>query len=150
VEVVEYLNPFCAHCRATYERLQRVLASFPSPVRVRRVYVWTTRDVPLWAKGCACAREQSREPSYFGELVRLPRDTESEARAAASRAGLDVARWSACVLEPDTLVPLSRMHAAVDAAGIRLLPTIDVGRRRLNGEQSEDELREALEAALSE
>jgi protein-disulfide isomerase len=34
------------------------------------------------------------------------------------------------------------------SAGLRGLPTLDIGRRRLMGEQSEAELREAVEAAL--
>jgi predicted DsbA family dithiol-disulfide isomerase len=68
----------------------------------------------------------------------------------AKRAGLDVARWTVCIDEPDTRFPLERMHQAVADARIQGLPTLDIGRRRLNGEQSEEELREALDAALGD
>src|SRR5262245_51606793 len=53
VPVVMYLNPFCAHCRATHARLDSVLVGFQTPVRMRHVYVWTSNDIPYWAWACA-------------------------------------------------------------------------------------------------
>jgi len=153
VRLVEYLNPFCEHCRATKERLDRAIASLTEPERARirsqRVYVWTSRDVPFWAKGCACAKPQQKEPAFFFELMRAPRETNAEIQAAAMRAGLDMEMWTRCVFEPETLVPLEGMHRRVLEAKIPGLPVIDIGTRRLMGEQREPELWEALREALA-
>jgi uncharacterized membrane protein len=153
VVVVEYLNPFCAHCRATKEAFDRALASLSEEerarIRTRRVYVWSSRDVPFWAKGCACAKPQQKEPAFFAELLRARSDRDDEVRAAAQRAGLDLAWWERCVGEAETLVPLHAMHERVLAANLKGLPVIDVGERRLLGEQTTPELWEALRAALA-
>jgi uncharacterized membrane protein len=56
ITIVEYLNPFCAHCRATHARLERVLPTIGATVRRHRVYVWPNEEAPFWAGACACAQ----------------------------------------------------------------------------------------------
>jgi len=147
--MVVYLNAFCPHCRATHERLERVLAETGVRVRRRRVYTWAGKDVPAWARACAFAQKVGREERMFGELLHAKRNTTREILAAGRRAGLDVHRLAACLKRRDVPARLARDRALVKRAHIRRLPTIDVGRRRLMGAQSSKELRVALLAAVA-
>jgi len=144
IVVLEYLNAFCTHCRATHARLDRVVAGFDRPVRRHRVYVWSSNDVPLWAKACAVAAVQGREDEMFDALLETDRQDDRSIRAAAARAGVDLAGIDA----PEVAARLARDRRLSSQARLEGLPTFDVGRRRLMGEQSEGELLEALRAAV--
>ncbi len=144
IVVLEYLNAFCAHCRATHARLDRVVAGFDRPVRRHRVYVWSSNDVPLWAKACAVAAVQGREDAMFDALLETDRQDDRSIRAAATRAGVDLSGIDA----PEVASRLARDRRLSSQARLEGLPTFDVGRRRLMGEQSEGELLEALRAAV--
>lgn len=143
IVVLEYLNAFCSHCRATHARLDRVVAGFDRPVRRHRVYVWSSREVPLWAKACAVAAQQGLEDAMFDALLETDRQDDRSIRAAAARAGVDLSDLDA----PDVVARLERDRRLFGQARLEGLPTFDVGRRRLMGEQSEGELLEALRAA---
>ncbi|MBL9085815.1 MAG: DsbA family protein [Planctomycetia bacterium] len=143
IVVLEYLNAFCSHCRATHARLDRVVAGFGRPVRRHRVYVWSSREVPLWAKACAVAAQQGREDAMFDALLETDRQDDRSIRAAAARAGVDLSDLDA----PEVANRLERDRRLFSQARLEGLPTFDVGRRRLMGEQSEGELLEALRAA---
>jgi predicted DsbA family dithiol-disulfide isomerase len=150
VVLVEYLNPFCAHCRATHERLERVLARFDAPVRRRRVHVWSSDRPPAWAAACACAEPHGLSGALFDALLEEDRDGPQAVRNAARRVGLDPRALEACADAPETQARLARDRQALLAARLQGLPTLDIGRRRLMGEQSEDELLDALRAAAAE
>ena len=145
--MTEYLNPFCSHCRATHARLDRLLAGMDLDVRRRRVYVWSQDEPPLWAKCLSCARGMGLEDRFFDELVRTSGQDKAAIEGAATRAGIDPASLTMCRASAATLEKLQQERDTVIEAGIESLPTFDVGRRRLMGEQSEAELREALTAA---
>jgi uncharacterized membrane protein len=148
--VVEYLNAFCPHCRATHRRLERVIASMHVPVRRRRVYTWGGRQVPMWARACAIAATVGRERALFAALLEARKDTPAEIYAAAGRVGIDLT-WLRAQLARGTIPPrLVRDQRLVQRAQIRALPTLDIGRRRLSGSQSERELRAALVAAVDD
>jgi uncharacterized membrane protein/protein-disulfide isomerase len=147
VPVVEYLNPFCPHCRATHVRLAAVLAETQVKVRRERIYVWTNPSPPLWAKACVCAQDLGDERLLFRELLQARSESPAEIWEAARRAGFDVEKLRACVERGDADARLANLHRLVLDARIQGLPTLDIGRRRLQGEQSEAELREALAAA---
>jgi predicted DsbA family dithiol-disulfide isomerase len=147
--MTEYLNAFCGHCRATHARLDRVVETYPVPIREQRIYVWPSGDAPTWAKACVCARAQGKEEATFAELLRLDEENDANVWAAAARAGCDVEALRAAVGRGDATARLQRYLQRMRQARIEGLPTIDVGRRRLQGEQSEGELREALDAAAA-
>ncbi len=150
IDVVEYLNPFCPHCRKTHAHLARVLESVDVPVRRTRLYVWASGAAPLWARACVCAQDQSLERPFFRELLTAQDEGDASIRAAARRAGLDVDRLMACAAGTGPNERLSRVHGWVMSARIEGRPTLDIGRRRLQGEASEAELREAVAAAVAD
>ncbi|MCC7137185.1 MAG: DsbA family protein [Planctomycetes bacterium] len=148
VTVVEFLNPFCAHCRATHARLERVLARLDVPVRRHRVYVWNTREPPPWARACACAEKHGLGDRLFAALLETDDQDAGSVRAAAQRAGLDPSSLAACGASPEAQARIDRDRRLVASARLEGLPTLDIGRRRLMGEQSEAELEDALRAAI--
>jgi predicted DsbA family dithiol-disulfide isomerase len=147
--VVQYLNAFCPHCRATHNRLSRVLSEVQEPLRKRRVYTWASNDYPLWARACAFAQTAGLEERMFEELMRARNQGSTEIYAAAKRAGLDVRRMRTALSDPRPPRRLVRDRQLVSRARITKLPTLDIGRRRLMGEQSEAELRDAVTVALT-
>lgn len=145
--VVEYLNAFCPHCRKTHRRLQRVIAKSSTPVRKRRVYTWGGSAIPLWARACAFAHKHGLEERMFEELLKARTQRPADIYAAAQRAGLDPRRMQAALRTAPPSRRLLRDQRLVRKAQLRVLPTLDIGRRRLQGEQSESELRDAITAA---
>jgi predicted DsbA family dithiol-disulfide isomerase len=145
--LVEYLNAYCPHCRKTLKRLEQVLDETGAPVRKRRVYTWASNDYPLWARACAYAQTLGREEAMFRELMQSRGQSRREVFAAARRAGLPMDAFKTAVSKAAPPKRLVRDRALVQRARIRMLPTIDIGRRRLQGEQSASELREALRVA---
>lgn len=146
VLVVEYLNAYCAHCRATHQRLDAVLAGIDVPVRRVRVYAWGDRGYPLWARACAFAHEQGKEEALFAELLRTRSQAPREVYAAARRVGIDPRALQQAVSRPPP-ARLVRDCRIMVAAGLQGLPTLDIGRRRLMGGQTAEELEAAIRSA---
>jgi hypothetical protein len=83
IVVLEYLNAFCSHCRATHARLDRVVAGFDRPVRRHRVYC------PVVARGAAlgeglCRRRLQQGPRGR-DVRRAPRDRPPDDRSICRR-----------------------------------------------------------------
>ncbi len=145
--LVEYLNAFCGHCRATHKRLHAVLEETGVTVRRRRIYTWGGKRTPDWARACAYAAEVGREEQMFNELLKARRQNRGEIEAAARRAGVSIQGLRVFLRRGGTPARLARDQRLFQKAGIRKLPTIDIGRRRLMGSQSAEELRSAVLAA---
>ncbi len=149
VGIVAYVNAFCPHCRVTHRRLGRVLAALGVTARVRRVYTWPGDEVPAWARACAHAQTLGLEDRFFDELAAAESDDLAEILAAGRRAGLDAGALRTAIATGGVAPRLERDLRIAGSAGLEGLPTLDIGRRRLLGEQSEGELREAIVAALA-
>jgi predicted DsbA family dithiol-disulfide isomerase len=145
--VVEYLNAFCPHCRVTHARFDRVTEHAGLVVRFRRVYTWGGAAPPLWARVCVAARGQGLEDRVFAEMLHAADDGPADVWEAARRAGADLEAVRLALDAPETNQRLALHRQAVANARLRGLPTLDIGRRRLMGEQSEGEIAEALAAA---
>ena len=150
VTVVEYVNAFCPHCRATHTQLDEALRAATARVKRYRVYVWSSKDIPFWAQACACAATWGKENELFNEIMRLDRDDPRAIARAASRIGLDVDALWASVQRGDARARLEGEWRRVTASQIRQMPTLDIGSRRLEGEQSVTEIAAAIIAAAAE
>ncbi|MDF1703100.1 MAG: vitamin K epoxide reductase family protein, partial [Planctomycetota bacterium] len=126
VPVIEYLNAFCAHCRATHTRLETVLAHDGTNVRRRRVYTWKGSGYPLWARACAYAETIGREDAMFRELTRARRERPQEVYAAAKRAGIDGPAFRQALLVREPPARLVRDQRISKAARLKRLPTFDI------------------------
>ena len=102
----------------------------------------------MWAKAVAFAQTQGLEDRMFAELVRAEEETPREIYAAAGRAGVDGDALQLALSDGRAWPRLDSDRRLAQGARLEGLPTLDIGRRRLMGEQSEDELREAVRAAL--
>ena len=149
VRLVEYLNAYCAHCRATHARLDRVLAMSGIAVKRRRLYVWVSGEAPYWARACVAAAGQGKEDALFEELQRAESEDPDEVLTAARRAGLDAPALIAAIQRGEGMPRLKTDRQKVLGAHLEGLPTFDIGHRRLEGEQSEAELEDALRAAAA-
>jgi uncharacterized membrane protein/predicted DsbA family dithiol-disulfide isomerase len=147
--ITEFLNPFCPHCRATHARLENVLRTIATPVRRYRVYVWSSGAPPLWAQACAAAASSGKEDVLFAELLRASRDVPNEIWAAVRRAGLDPSALDVSIRSGNSNTRLQAERHRVSASAIRRLPTLDIGKWRLEGEPSEAELRNAINVAVA-
>jgi hypothetical protein len=148
--MTEYLNAYCAHCRATHGRLDKVLAGSSLHVERHRVYVWPGKRPPYWVWACICAGAQGKEEAFLAELLQTSGDDERSIRAAAQRVLIDLDELDRCMREPSTRERLEQNKRARQAARIEELPTIDIGRWRLMGEQTEAEILDTLNAAAQE
>jgi predicted DsbA family dithiol-disulfide isomerase len=148
VVIVEYLNAYCPHCRATHRRLEKVLAEMDVATKRLRIYTWGGNEYPVWARACVFAESQGLEERVFEELLNARNQSTAEVYAAAQRAGLDVALLQKALQDGTPPPRLVRHRKIFRAAHLEGLPTLDIGRRRLMGEQSEAELKEAVSAAL--
>ena len=93
------------------------------------------------------ARSEGVESELFHALLEATDDGVAEILRAGERAGLDPDALRAAIVQSETPARLERHRRLVQQAGLRGLPTLDIGRRRLMGEQTEAELEEAIRAA---
>lgn len=149
VNVVEFADFECPHCRALHPVLRRVLAEQP-PGRVHFV----RGHVPLpshpeampAARAMVCAEEQGKEDALADRLVQVTLSRET-IRKAATAAGLSADRLQACLSSrrPDARIEADTRR--LKDAGMRGLPTTYVGEQRLLGAVPEAKLRDAVERA---
>ncbi len=147
VLIVEYLNAYCPHCRKSHQRLDKVLAELNVEVKRRRIYTWSSDEYPLWARACMYARQVGKEEELFRALMETKSQKRSEVFRAARRVGLDARALQQFVNEKTPPAELVRDRKLARKARLKGLPTFDIGRRRLMGQQSERALRDAIRAA---
>jgi protein-disulfide isomerase len=159
VTIVEYSDFQCPFCAKAYETLEKqLLVEYGD--RVRLVYKnFPLTSVHPWAQAAAvatvCGRQQSPEAfwklyDYFfqNQASLTPQNLAEKAQAVARAAGLDVARFDACMADPATLEAVEAEEKEAAALGVRSTPTFFVNGRRLEGAQPYETFKEAVEAAL--
>ncbi len=147
VLIVEYLNAYCPHCRKTHRRLEKVLAELKVPVKRRRIYTWSSDDYPLWARACIYAKTVGKEDQMFRALMETKSPKRGEVFGAARRIGLDTNALQRFVSRSEPPAALVRDRRLARGARLKGLPTFDIGKRRLMGQQNEQALRGAIRAA---
>jgi 2-hydroxychromene-2-carboxylate isomerase len=132
-----------------HRRIHSVLHALGVEGRFRRVYTWSSHDYPLWARALVYAHTVGKEDRLFEELLVAKSQRVDEVFAAANRAGLDVAALRQALQDPTPPARLVRDRDLAQKARLQGLPTIDIGRRRMMGEVSEADVRDAIQAALA-
>jgi predicted DsbA family dithiol-disulfide isomerase len=150
VNIVEFADFECPHCRVLHPRLKRVLAEETGG----RVH-FVRGHVPLpshtearpAARAMVCAEEQGKDEALADRLVEIEL-APGAIREAALSAGVDPAQLEACLRSkrPDARIEADTKR--LKAAGMSGLPTTYVGEQRLlGGNISEAKLRDSIERA---
>jgi len=133
VEVVVYTDYECPFCARAHEETKALLAGRADVVLVHRQFPLDPAcnpalKVPMHPNACAlarasvCAIEQGRGEAMADLLFRSQRSPQP-AEALAERAGLDLARFQACLRSPDTARRVSEDVAAGLRDGVKGTPT---------------------------
>jgi protein-disulfide isomerase len=145
----DYQSPYCAGMQPV---LQRLLAAYPTQVRLvaRDFPLPLHRDAQAAAEAAECAGEQDAFWAYHDVLSQERRDLERAALAGyAQRLGIDVARFVACLDERRMRAEVEADAAAARTLGLSVVPTTFVDGRYLRGPQPYEVLRAAVDAALA-
>jgi predicted DsbA family dithiol-disulfide isomerase/uncharacterized membrane protein len=149
INVVEFADFQCPHCRDLHFRLKEVLASYGDRVHFER------RHVPLpmhpqageAARAAICAEAQGRGDALADHLFEAEDLTPGANRRAAERLGLDLGRFDACLAAPSTNARIAADIELLREAGFEGLPTTYVGGQRILGAERTEVFRDAMESA---
>jgi protein-disulfide isomerase len=135
INVVEFSDFECPHCRAMHPVLTRALAPHGDRVHfVRKVY-----PLPGHAHGQAaaraymCAQEQGRGEPMADALFAAADVSAPACSRHAARIGLDLARFEGCTRDPATQQQLMRQIDSIRRSGMRGLPTVWIGDEVIEG-----------------
>lgn len=149
INVVEFADFQCPHCRELHGRLKQLLAPYGDRVRFQR------RHVPLpthpEAQGAAsaalCAEAQGRGEPMADRLFTASDLRPPALERMARELELDLPAFRACIASPETERRIADDIELLRQAGFEGLPTTYVGERRILGAEDSEIFLAALEAA---
>ncbi len=148
INVVEFVDFQCPHCRRLHAVLQPLLHEYGARVAFQRLH----RPLPQHAfaepaaRAAICADTQGQGEPMADRLFSVELD-DAAIRAAAEALGLDLARFYACLSSAETDSVLQRHAALLPDERFNGLPTTYIGPREIIGGRTETQLRDALEHA---
>lgn len=148
INVVEFVDFQCPHCRRLHAVLQPLIVEYGERVAFQRLH----RPLPqhgfadLAARAAICAEAQGRGEPMADRLFSVQLD-DAAIRAAAEALQLDLARFYVCLNAPETDATLQRHAALLPDERFNGLPTTYIGPREIIGGRTETQLRDALEYA---
>ena len=151
VVIVEFADFECHFCAKAHETVQAVLKAYGNKVRlVFRHYPLSFHPkAPKAAQAAACADQQGK----FWELHDALFDSQEldldALKMQAKRAGVDVARFEACLDSGDTESLVKRDMAAGQKAGVTGTPAFFINGLMLSGAQPEEAFRKLIDAELA-
>ena len=151
VVIVDFVDFECPFCRGSHLALAPILRENAGRIVVLR------KHVPLSfhphalsaARASICAEAQDKEPEMADLLaVTPPPHLDDEGCAElASKLGLDLPRYLACVVAPSTEARIRKDATDFSAAKLESLPSMYIDDVLLEGEQSEATLRATVKKA---
>jgi protein-disulfide isomerase/uncharacterized membrane protein len=138
----------CDHCRRTHPALREAIAEQPGDVELVML-VYPRPDRPHSrdaARAYHCACEQGKGAEMADALYALDDPDPAACERAGALLGLDLDRYRVCLRSDDVERKLTQARW-VESAGVRGLPAIWIGERRLTGLQTKEQLRAALAQA---
>jgi len=148
INVVEFADFECPHCRRLYRVLKPLLAEYGERLAFRRF----ERPLPQHpnaeaaARAALCAEAQGQGPAMADRLFTVELSPESIS-AAAESLRLDPVAFDRCVDAAETTAILEQHAALLPEAEFQGLPTTYVGGMRFLGVPTETALRDALDRA---
>lgn len=152
VTVIDFVDFECPYCRENHARLAPLLAEHRDRLRVVRKHVpLPMHSHALSAARAACCGELLGKSDEIAEaLFAAAPDTLTPEGCEwlASSHGLPLQRFRDCVRDPATDARIRAEVAAFEATGARGLPTLWIGKQRLEGLQDRETLRRAFDEAF--
>ncbi len=152
INVIEFFDFQCPHCRALHPRLMELKAQYGERVHfVRMNYPLDSHPEALpTAIGHVCARAQGKGEEFADKLLRAQHLGAIPSRLTARAFNLDLEKYDACVEAPETLKEVEKERQVLRDAGMAGLPTTYIGSRRLLGNQPDDVWVDAFRRAEQE
>jgi protein-disulfide isomerase len=149
INVVEFSDFECSHCRDLHPRLLTLLADYPGQVNHVRM------NAPLSghsgarpaARASICAEAQGEGGRMAETLFRAASLTEPDLLVYARSLGLDMTVFEQCLRDPATDQRIDQEIAILESSGLFVTPTTFIGSRRIPGAQPDHVFRAALEEA---
>jgi protein-disulfide isomerase/uncharacterized membrane protein len=153
VSVVDFVDFECPFCRATHAAMEPVKARHGEHLRIVR------KQVPLRmhphardaAKAACCAEELGHGDDFAQALFSGPVEklTPDECETTAEKLGIDRSKFHECVQSTHVEDRLKADTATFKAVHGHGLPTIWIDDEELKGEQSTDDLEDAVQRAIA-
>lgn len=152
VQIVEFADYQCPHCKAASDTLRAVATDLGDQVAI------TFMDFPVnrsgisrkIAEGAVCADQQGAFWTYhdlaFAEQDKLQASSPAD---FAERLNLDLAVFSACLEDPATAAKVKSSEKQAVDLGIRGTPAIYINGRKYTEGNLGPDLKKAIEEALS-
>jgi protein-disulfide isomerase len=151
VTVVEFLDYQCPYCHRVQPLIDELMARYPGKLRfVSREFLLDKPRSMATARAARCANEQGRFWDYHRSLLTAPGDyTDADLRGRATAAGMDGARFDACVASGryDEAIRASTRQAA--DLGVTGTPGFFINGRRLYGVRPLEHFTEIIDAELA-
>lgn len=151
VTVVEFLDYQCPFCHRVQPLIDDLMARYPGKLRfVSREFLLEKPRSLATARAARCANEQGRFWDYHRSLLTQPGDyTDGDLRARAVAAGMDGARFDACVASGrfDDAIHASTRQA--QELGVTGTPGFFINGRRLYGVRPLEHFTEIIDAELA-
>jgi predicted DsbA family dithiol-disulfide isomerase len=153
INVVEFVDFQCPHCRLFHPRLKAIIAEYGERVAFTRL------DLPLKmhplarsaARAHVCAVARGKGEAMADALFETADFEEAGLLKAGEKAGLDGAELRRCLAAPETEAAVVRSERILlDAKLLEGLPTTFVGSTMLVGTQEDATLRDAFDRAATD
>jgi predicted DsbA family dithiol-disulfide isomerase len=148
INVVEFVDFQCPHCRRLHATLQPLLVEYGERVAFQRLQrpLDQHQYADPAARAALCAEAQGRGEPMADRLFSVELD-DGAIRASAEALQLDLAGFYGCLNSAETDAALQRHAALLPEERFNGLPTTYIGPREIIGGRTETQLRDALEYA---
>ncbi len=148
INVIEFADFECPHCRGLHPRLMRLLEAYGDRVHFQRFNfpLPSHPNAQNAARAEVCADQQGQSEAMANRLFSGALDPESILKAA-QELGLDGKAFKACLKSPETDAQIEREAALLREAGLMGLPTTYIGSQVIVGAQPDEVFVAALESA---
>ena len=147
VTLVEFSDYACGFCRQSVEEVNALIAENRDLKVVMREFPILSQESVDAARMGLAAAEQGKYPAFHQAMFEAGRPSAQAIAAAASRAGLDMARATKFAASRAVEAELSRNMAIAEQLGLNGTPAWVVGDQAFSGAIGRDELTKAVAAA---
>lgn len=147
VTVVEFTDYNCGYCRSSVADVQKLIdndANVRVVIREVPILSQTSRDAALWALAAA---KQGKHKAFHDALFSGARPDEQSIRAAASKAGMDLAAAEKFAASSTAKSEVDSNIAMMQQIGFGGTPTFIIGDQILEGALGYDALKSAVDKA---